>query len=151
MEKSLICLMLSLHKNWIITLQLNRLFSDYMLKHEILDSASSSCCVLTPTILPFQLSRQYISGRHVSLLSYNIERHYICTGEKKASHHLIKFDLSDQKRKPKVTLRHYRHILVFEIIPLWCCEVQMSSAFLLHWCFCVGLHKGSYFQMPLLD
>lgn len=30
------------------------------------------CCVthhfvLTPTILPFQLNRQYISGRHVSL------------------------------------------------------------------------------------
>lgn len=33
-------------------------------------------CVLTPTILPFQLNRQYISGRHVSLPMHPFISHW---------------------------------------------------------------------------
>lgn len=45
---------------------------EQQLMHEkpAVDVGVAPCCVilvLTPAILPFQLNRQYISGRHVSL------------------------------------------------------------------------------------
>lgn len=41
-----------------------------MHESRVADLGLTPCCafnVLTPAILPFQLNRQYISGRHVSL------------------------------------------------------------------------------------